>query len=78
MKAVRATYKNGRVKLSQMPPDRGPVDVLVVFPEPSDAWQSILNERKARPAFTKFARQCMREIAEGKAKLLKLDSRKIA
>ena len=36
MKAVRAIYQNGRVKLSEKPADRGPVEVLVVFPEPSD------------------------------------------
>ena len=36
MKAIKAIYENGKVKLSEKPEEPGPVEVVVVFPEPSD------------------------------------------
>ena len=74
MKAVRAIYQNGRVKLSEKPADRGPVEVLVVFPElGDDRWEAILREKTPRPAFVKFAKECLAEIGRGKATPLRLD-----
>jgi hypothetical protein len=74
MKAVKATYKNGRITLSEKPAEPGPVEVLVVFPEEADdPWQSILAERTTRATFEKFAKSCLGEIAKGKAKPLELD-----
>jgi hypothetical protein len=74
MKAVKATYKDGKVTLSEKPPGRGPVDVLVVFPEMADdPWESILNDPTPRPALEKRIKQLKKEIARGKASPLDLD-----
>jgi hypothetical protein len=74
MKAVKATYRNGRITLSEKPPEPGPFEVLVVFPEATDdPWESILAEQTPRPAFAKFVKSCLKDIAKGKAKPLDLD-----
>ena len=74
MKAVKATYANGKIAFAEQPPLAGPVEVLVVFPEPADdPWQSILAEETTRPAFAEFAKDCLIKIAQGQAKPLKLD-----
>ncbi|HEY2412609.1 MAG TPA: hypothetical protein VGI40_10220 [Pirellulaceae bacterium] len=74
MKAVKAIYEKGRIKLSEKPTESGPTEVLVVFPEPADdPWEAILNDPTPRPAFTKFVEECKREIAAGKTKPLNLD-----
>jgi len=74
MKAVKATFENGKITLAETPPEPGPMEVLVVFPEASDdPWESILAETTPRPAFVKFARECRDKIAKGKAKPLKFD-----
>ncbi len=74
MKAVKATYENGKIVLTEIPPDPGPMEVLVVFSETKDdAWESILAESTPRPAFTQFAQKCIEKIAKGKAKPLELD-----
>jgi hypothetical protein len=74
MKALKGTYEDGKVTLSETPSERGPIEVLVVFPEGSDdPWHSILEETVPRPAFAEFAQECLEKIAKGKAKLLDLD-----
>jgi hypothetical protein len=74
MKAIKATYKNGKITLSEKPPERGPLDVLVVFPEATDdPWESILAEKTVRPAFAEYAKTCLEDIRKGKAKALDLD-----
>jgi hypothetical protein len=74
MKAVKATYADGQITFAEKPAEKGPVEVLVVFPEEQDdPWASILAEQEPRPAFAKFAEKCLDKIAEGKAKPLKLD-----
>ena len=74
MKAVKATYENGRLTLAEPPPETGPVDVLVVFPEhQDDPWQNILAEQNPRSAFTSFAEECLEQIKSGQASPLKLD-----
>ncbi len=74
MKAVKATYAGGQIIFLEAPPDVGPVEVLVVFPEAvADAWESILAEQTPRPAFAKFAAECLEKIATGNAKPLDLD-----
>jgi hypothetical protein len=74
MKAIKATYKNGRIRLSEKPPEPGPFEVLVVFPEVADdPWESILNEPTPRPAFVEFANKCLADIAKGKSEPLDLD-----
>jgi len=74
MKAAKATYNNGKITLAEAPPEPGPVEVLVVFPEAADdPWHSILAEQTPRPAFAAFAQQCLEDIAKGKAKPLDLD-----
>jgi hypothetical protein len=73
MKAIRAIYHNGKVKLSQKPTDAGPTEVLIVFPEPDDdPWEAILAEKTPRPSFAKFVEECRGEIRKGKAKPLRL------
>jgi hypothetical protein len=68
MKAVKAIYENGSVKLSESPGEQGPVEVLVVFPElKDDSWTSILNETTARPSFLEYVRQCEEQIRQGVA-----------
>lgn len=74
MKAMKAMYENGQITLAEPPPEMGPVDVLVVFPEPpDDPWLSILAEETPRPAFTSFAEECLEQIQSGQANPLKLD-----
>jgi hypothetical protein len=74
MKAVKATFKDGQIRFVETPPESGPVDVLVVFPEAGeDAWQDILAEQTPRPAFAEFAKECLEKIAKGKAKPLELE-----
>ena len=72
MKAVKAIYEKGRIELSEQPDEPGPVEVLVVFPEP-DPWEAILNEQPLRPSFQKFVEECEQEIKEGKAQPLNFD-----
>ena len=63
MKAVKATFENGRLTLTEPPPESGPVDVLVVFPEKQDdPWRSILAEESPRTAFSSFAQECLEQI----------------
>lgn len=67
MKAVKATFENGRLTLAEPPPEPGPVDVLVVFPEhQDDPWRSILAEASPRPAFSSFAQDCLEQIESGR------------
>lgn len=74
MKAVKAIYKNGKVKLSERPADPGPTEVVVVFPEPSDdPWEKILADPRPRPALARWIKQARKEIAQGKAKPLDLE-----
>jgi len=74
MKAIKATYKNGKITFSEKPPEAGPVEVLVVFPEVTDdPWEQILNDPTPRPALTKWVNEVKKEIAQGKAIPLDLD-----
>lgn len=78
MKAVKAIYENGKIKLSEKVSEKlseqGPLEVLVVFPEPAqDPWEEILNDRRPRPKLSKLVKQVKKEIAQGKAKPLDLD-----
>ena len=74
MRAVKATYLRGQVTLSELPAEQGPVEVLVVFPEPADdPWESILAEKTMRPAFAQYVAECLEEIKQGKTKPLDLD-----
>jgi len=74
MRAVKAIYDKGKIKLSEKPADKGPVEVLVVFPEtPDDPWEEILNEKTIRPSFLKYVEECKEQIRQGKAKPLHLD-----
>jgi hypothetical protein len=74
MKAVKALYENGQLKLTEPAPEEGPVEVLVVFPENGDeAWEKIENEPTMRPAFAKFMEECLKDIELGKATPLDLD-----
>jgi hypothetical protein len=74
MKAIKETYKNGKITFSEKPPEPGPVDVLVVFPEATDdPWEGILAEKTVRPAFAEYANTCLEDISKRKAKPLDLD-----
>jgi len=78
MKAVKAIYEKGKIKLSEKVSEKlgahGPLEVLVVFPEPvQDPWEEILGNPKPRPKLSKLVNQVKKEIAQGKAKPLDLD-----
>src|SRR6266478_1732284 len=86
MKAVKATYENGRVTLSESPPATGPIEVLVVFPEQADdPWERILADRSPRPELSigsgdfieifhrKFARRPARPTANSRLTRLTQD-----
>ena len=74
MKAVKAIYQNGKIKLSEKPEEAGPTEVLVVFPEQvEDPWQKILDDPRPRPALEEYVKQCREEIAQGKTRPLDLD-----
>lgn len=74
MNAVKATFENGRLTLIEPPPETGPVDVVVVFPErQDDPWLSILAEESPRSTFTSFADECLEQIRSGQSSPLKLD-----
>ena len=75
MKAIKAIYKNGKVKLSEKPAEPGPMEVVVVFPEPSDdPWEAILSDPRPRPALARRIQEVRDEIAKGKTKPLDLDA----
>jgi hypothetical protein len=75
MKAIKAIYKNGKVKLSETPTEPGPMEVVVVFPEPSDdPWEAILSDPRPRPALARRIQEVRDEIAKGKTKPLDLDA----
>jgi hypothetical protein len=74
MKAIKAIYENGEIKLAEPAPDPGPVEVLVVFPEPSDdPWQAILNDASPRPALAHAVQEVLDEIAQGKTETMDLN-----
>jgi hypothetical protein len=74
MKAVKAIYENGKVKLAEKPKASGPVEVLVVFPESADdPWTAILDDPVPRPTLAKWIKEVKKEIAQGKAKPLRID-----
>jgi hypothetical protein len=74
MKAVKAIYENGKIKLAEKPAEPGPTEVLVVFPEPAeDSWQKILDDPTPRPRLAKWIKEVKREIAQGKAIPLDVD-----
>ena len=74
MKAVKATYQNGLVTLSEQPGETGPVDVLVVFPElADDPWEAMLNDPAPRPVLMEWMKEVEAEIAAGKATPLDVD-----
>jgi len=74
MKAVKATYKNGKITLSEKLLEKGPMEVLVVFPEATDdPWQQILSDPTPRPALTQWMKEVEEEIAQGKTTPLDLD-----
>ena len=74
MKAVKAVYDKGILKLEEPVPDSGPIEVLVVFPdEVDDAWERIENEAAPRPSFAKFMQECQEQINQGQAKALDLN-----
>jgi hypothetical protein len=75
MKAIKATYRNGQITLSEpLPdPDPGPIDVLVVFPEEADdPWERILNDPRPRPALEKLVKEVEEESTQGKTAPLDL------
>jgi hypothetical protein len=72
MKAVKAIYEKGKIKLAEKPTALGPMEVLVVFPEAEDdPWSEILNDPTPRPALAKWVKDVKKEIAQGKAKPLR-------
>ena len=74
MKAVKAIYENGKVKLAEKPAASGPIEVLVVFPEPiEDPWRTILEDPRPRPALAKWIKEVKKGIAQGKTKPLHVD-----
>jgi hypothetical protein len=74
MKAVKAIYHKGKVRLSEKPREVGPTEVLVVFPEPSDdPWERLLNDSRPRPALARRIKEVLKEIAKGKPKPLDLN-----
>jgi hypothetical protein len=74
MKAVKAIYEKGKIKLSEKPVESGPLEVLVVFPEEAaDPWQEILSDAKPRPKLNKLVEQVKKQVGQGKAKPLNLD-----
>ena len=74
MKAVKAVYEKGKIKLSEKPKSHGPMEVLVVFPEAADdPWSGILDDPTPRPALAKWVKEVKREIAQGQAKPLHLE-----
>ena len=74
MIAVKAIYQDGTLKFEEAAPITGPVEVMVVFPDPEeDPWQPILEDARPRPALDKFLQECLEEIAQGKSEPLDLD-----
>ena len=73
MKAVKAIYEKGKIRLTEKPSAQGPMEVLVVFPElADDPWEEILNDPEPRPALAKWVKEVKKEIAQGKAKPMDL------
>lgn len=76
MRAVKAVYEKGKIKLTEKPAAQGPMEVLVVFPElADDPWEQILSDPEPRPVLAKWVKEVKKEIAQGKA--MPLDVRKL-
>jgi hypothetical protein len=74
MKAIKAVFNAGRVKLTEPAPRKGPVDVLVVFPEPDeDPWEKTLSQKKPRPAFARLMKETVKKVEQGKTLPLDFD-----
>lgn len=75
MKAIKAQFEDGQIKLSEPAPDAGPVEVLVVFPETAgdEAWERIINDPTPRPKLEKKADEIRARIAAGKSTPLNID-----
>ncbi len=74
MKAVKATYENGQITLTESPPSGGPIEVLVVFPEKSDdPWERILSDPTRSPELSKWITEVESEIAAGNTSPLTID-----
>ena len=74
MKAVKATYENGKITLSEPPTEPGPMEVLVVFPEAADdPWHQILSDPTSRPALAQWMKEVEEEVNQGKASPLDID-----
>lgn len=74
MKAVKAIYEKGKIKLTEKLREQGPMEVLVVFPEAADdPWAEILSDPTPRPALAKWVNEVKKEVAQGKAKPLDLE-----
>jgi hypothetical protein len=72
MIAIKAIYENGQIILNDLPLISGPVEVLVVFPEPTnDPWDAILTDPASRPALAKMVEEVQDEISRGNVKPLR-------
>lgn len=68
MKAIKAQFERGQIKLSEPAPQEGPIEVLVVFPElEDDPWERILNDPRPRTALSQYVKEIEEEIAKGRA-----------
>ena len=74
MKAIKAVFEDGRLSLSEEAPAKGPIEVVVVFPNgEEDPWEKILHDKRPRPALDEMIREVERDIAGGKTMPLDLD-----
>ena len=72
MKAIKATYMDGQITLSELPAFSGPTEVMVVFPDATDdPWHRILDDATPRPTLSARIKDVEAEIREGKARALK-------
>jgi len=75
MKIVKARFENGKVQLTEPPPESGPVDVEVVFLDEDDRrWDEIINDDTLRPDLSKEADQVLSDHRAGKTKPLNPES----
>ena len=67
MKVLKGKYENGKVRLTEPPPNMGSADVEIVFFDDDDQrWSDIISNPTERPALSQEADQVLANHRAGK------------
>ena len=65
MRAVNGTFDGKKVTLAEAVQISGPVEVVVVFPEP-DPWDAIVRDKSPRPSLSALGDEVLADLKEGR------------